>query len=101
VVNQTGILKSSCISLHTDTYRAFVGEKEVNLTPTEFNLLACLLKNTGITLSRAILLERCGMNPIEGNVRTVDTHIHLLRSKLGKAGYLIRTVRGVGYRLEK
>ena len=101
MVNPTNVLKNSRISLHPDTHQAFVGEREINLTITEFNLLACLLKNAGTTLSRDTIFEHCGMtNPISGTVRTVDTHIHLLRSKLGKAGYLIRTVRGVGYRME-
>ncbi len=100
VVNQTGILKSSCISLHTDTYQAFVGEKKVNLTITEFKLLACFLKNAGTTLSRAALLNTVWGQSYQGMAHTVDTNIWRLRNKLGKAGYLIRTVRGVGYRLE-
>ncbi len=89
------------ISLDTDARQAFVGKKRVNLTITEFNLLACLLKNAGKTLSRAALFEHCGMtNPISGTERTVDAHIYRLRSKLGMARYAIRTVRGVGYRME-
>ena len=101
MVNPPDILKNSRISLHPDTCQAFVDKEEVNLTITEFNLLACLLKNAGTTLSRDTIFEHCGMtNPISGTVRTVDTHIHLLRSKLGEGGYLIKTVRGVGYRLE-
>ena len=102
VVNPTDILKSSRISLHTDTCQAFVGKKKVNLTITEFNLLACFLKNGGTTLSRAVLLSTVWDQSYQGTAHTVDTHIHRLRSKLGKAGYLIQTVRGVGYRwLEK
>ncbi len=100
VVDLTDILKSSRISLDMDTYQAFVGEKEVHLTITEFNLLACFLKNAGTTLSRAVLLSTVWDESYQGMAHTVDTHIYRLRSKLGKAGYLIRTVRGVGYRLE-
>jgi len=100
VVNSTDILRSSHVSLHTDTCQAFVGKKEVNLTTTEFNLLACFLKNRGTTLSRDALLSTVWDQSYQGTAHTVDTHIQRLRSKLGKAGYLIRTVRGVGYRLE-
>jgi DNA-binding response OmpR family regulator len=57
VVNPTDILKNSRLSLHTDTCQAFVGKKKVNLTITEFNLLACFLKNAGKTLSRDDLLD--------------------------------------------
>ena len=101
VVNPTDILKKSGISLNTATCRAFVGEKEVNLTVTEFNLLACFLENAGKTLRRADLLSTVWDQSYQGTTHTVDTHIQRLRSKLGKAAYLIRTVRGVGYRLEK
>ncbi len=100
MVNLTDILKSSRISLHTDTPQAFVGEKKVDLTKTEFNLLACLLKSGGASLSRDVLLSIVWGESYLGTERTVDTHIHRLRSKLGKAGNLIRAVRGVGDRLE-
>ena len=100
VVNPTDILKNSRISLHMDTCQAFVGKKEVNLTTTEFNLLACFLKNGGTALSREVLLSTVWDQSYQGTERTVDTHIQRLRSKLGTARYLIRTVRGVGYRLE-
>ncbi len=95
------ILKNSRISLHMDTCQAFVGKKRVNkLTITEFNLLACFLKNAGTTLSRTDLLSAVWGESYQGTERTVDTHIQRLRSKLGMAGYAIRTVRGVGYRME-
>ncbi len=100
VVNPIDILKSSRILLHTDTCQAFVGKKMVDLTITEFNLLACFLKSGGTTLSRATLLTTVWDQSYSGTFRTVDTHIQRLRRKLGKAGYLIRTVRGVGYRME-
>ncbi len=100
-VNPTDILKNSRISLYTDTCRAFVGEEEVNLTITEFKLLACLLKNKGTTLSRDDLLSAVWGESYQGTERTVDTHVQRLRSKLAMGGYLIRTVRGSGYRLEQ
>ena len=100
MVNPIEILKSSRISLHTDTCQAFVGKKKVDLTITEFNLLACFLKSGGTTLSRAALLSTVWDQSYRGTSRTVDTHIQRLRSKLGKAAYLIRTVRGIGYRME-
>ena len=93
-------LKSSRISLDTDTFQVFVGEKEVNLTITELKLLDYLLKNSGTTLSRDDIFEDLWDQSYPATVRTVDTHIQRLRRKLGMAGYLIRTVRGVGYRLE-
>ena len=99
VVNPTDVLKNSRISVDPDTYQAFVGKKEVHLTTTEFRLLTCLLNNTGKTLSRDDLLSTVWGQSYRGTERTVDTHIQRLRSKLGKAWYLIRTVRGVGYRM--
>ncbi len=100
VVNPTDVLKNSRISLDPDTCQAFVGKKEVHLTTTEFKLLACLLNNTGKTLSRDDLLSTVWGQSYRGTEHTVDTHIHRLRSKLGTAWYFIRTVRGVGYRME-
>jgi len=101
LVNPKDTLKIPRISIDMDTYQAFVGKKRVvNLTITEFNLLVCFLKNTGKTLSRDDLLSTVWGQSYQGTEHTVATHIQRLRSKLGKAAYLIRTVRGVGYRLE-
>ena len=94
------VLKRAPIFLHTETCQAFVGRRRINLTTTEFNLLACFLRNGGTTLSRAMLLTTAWDESYRGTSRTVDTHIQRLRRKLGRAGYFIRTVRGVGYRLE-
>ena len=80
--------------------QAFVGRKKINLTSTEFNLLAVFLKNRGKTVSRDELLSSVWGDSYRGTSRTVDTHIQRLRSKLGTAGRLIRTVRTIGYRLE-
>ena len=101
MVNPTNVLKNSRISLHPDTCQAFVDKKEVNLTITEFNLLACFLKSGGKTLSRDDLLSAVWGESYQGTERTVDTHIQRLRSKLGNGGFTILTVRGVGYRMEK
>ena len=76
-----------------------VENKEVILTLKEFELLEKLLKNSGIVLRRDRLLEEIWGYDYAGETRTVDVHIRTLRQKLGKAGDLIETVRGVGYRI--
>ena len=101
VVNPKDILESSRISLHTDTCKAFVGKKKVDLTITEFNLLACFLKNGGTTLSRSALLSTVWDQSYSGTSRTVDTHIQRLRSKLGQGRVPHPNSRGVGYRMGK
>ena len=65
----------------------------------EFALLEFLIKNKGLAFSRDKLLEEVWGYDFEGETRTVDVHIRTLRHKLGQAGELIETVRGVGYRL--
>ncbi|MDR2420879.1 MAG: response regulator transcription factor [Oscillospiraceae bacterium] len=75
-----------------------VNGKEVSLTLKEFGLLAFMLKNSGIVMSRDKLLSAVWGYNYEGETRTVDTHILTLRGKLGECGQVIRTVRGVGYK---
>jgi DNA-binding response OmpR family regulator len=78
--------------------RVWSREDEVHLTPTEFDLLACLAARPGTVLSReSLLAEVWGWADASGT-RTVDSHVKSLRRKLG-AG-LLRTVHGVGYALE-
>ena len=75
------------------------GGKEVQLTLKEFDLLCYLLLNKGIVLSRDQIMQSVWECPFEMESRTIDMHIMSLRQKLGEEGSLIRTVRGVGYRL--
>jgi two-component system alkaline phosphatase synthesis response regulator PhoP len=72
---------------------------EVSLTRKEFDLLAFLLKNAGIVLTRDRILSAVWEYDFEGETRTVDTHILTLRGKLGPCGALIQTVRGFGYKI--
>ncbi|WP_307797223.1 response regulator transcription factor [Actinomadura barringtoniae] len=72
--------------------------KEVHLTPTEFDLLGCLVRSPGTVLTRAVLLEQVWDWVDASGTRVVDSHVKALRRKLGPG--LIRTVHGVGYSIE-
>ena len=76
-----------------------VDGEPVILTYKEFELLCYLLENRGVVLSRDQILTKIWDYNDSGETRTVDVHIRTLRQKLGDAGALIETVRGVGYRL--
>ena len=73
----------------------------VSLTLKEFELLRRMMKNLGIVLTRDQLLEDIWGYDFDGETRTVDVHVRTLRQKLGKAGELIETVRGVGYKMRE
>ena len=80
--------------------RVWLGEDEVRLTPTEFDLLSCLAAAKGQVLSRERLLaEVWGWDGGAGATRTVDSHVKALRAKIGAER--VRTVHGVGYSLEE
>ena len=76
-----------------------VDGEPVILTYKEFELLCYLLENRGVVLSRDQILTKIWDYNYSGETRTVDVHIRTMRQKLGDAGALIETVRGVGYRL--
>lgn len=82
-----------------DGYHVTVGEKEIELTHKEFELLQTLLENKGMVLTRQMLLDRLWGTDYYGDERIVDTHVKNLRKKLD-ADY-ITTIRGVGYRIDK
>lgn len=79
-----------------------VNEKEVALTPKEFDLLFFLAKNKGKVFSREKLLKEVWGYDFYGSLRTIDTHIKQLREKLGrsKAASYISTIWGIGYKFE-
>lgn len=76
-----------------------VNGEEIALTYKEFMLLRLLAENQGIVMAREVLLDKIWGLGSERENRTLDVHIRTLRSKLGTAGQLIQTVRGIGYRL--
>ena len=79
---------------------ARAGNRPVELTAKEFDLLAFLIRNRGIVFSRDRLLERVWgyVQPVDS--RTVDSHVRSLRAKLGDAAGIVKTLRGVGYKAE-
>lgn len=78
----------------------FVNEREVSLTPKEYSLLLCLMRNRNTVLSREQLLVKCWGYDYEGESRAVDTHIRRLRDKLGESAEMIKTIFKSGYKLE-
>ena len=78
--------------------RVWLGNDEVRLTPTEFDLLACLAAAPGKVLTREKLMADVWGWPGASGTRTVDSHVKALRSKIGSER--VRTVHGVGYALE-
>lgn len=92
-------LSAGRLTMYVDRHSVLADGKEVTLTLKEFELLKYLLENTGIVLTRDKILEKVWGYEYEGETRTVDVHIRTLRQKLGEAGSVIETVRGVGYRI--
>ncbi|MDW8212882.1 MAG: response regulator transcription factor [Roseiflexaceae bacterium] len=97
------VLDAGSIRVDTGSRRAWRDDVELNLSQKEFDLLACLMRNRGMALSRDMLLERVWGYDFLGDSRTVDVHIRWLREKVepdpSKPIY-IHTVRGIGYRFE-
>jgi two-component system phosphate regulon response regulator PhoB/two-component system alkaline phosphatase synthesis response regulator PhoP len=88
------------IVIDTDKYEVWIHGKKINLTPTEFKLLAFLATNRGRVQTREQILDHLWGNEKAVIDRTVDVHIRNIREKMGKAASLIKNVRGVGYRIE-
>lgn len=92
------------ITLNEDTHVAQGDKGAIDLTPREFELLACLMRNAGKVVSREDLLHDAWNWEFITETKTVDTHIKRLRDKIESAGYdpkLVETVRGYGYRFKK
>lgn len=78
----------------------FIDDKRVEMSPKEYDLFFYMLENKNIALSREKLISDVWGYDFFGDVRTLDTHIKLLRKSLGRYASLIVTLRGVGYRFE-
>ncbi len=88
------------LEIDRPAHRVYVDGKEVILNNKEYHLLDYLIHNQGIVLSREKILDRIWGYDYEGDIRTIDTHVKMLRAALGEAGNYIKTVRGTGYSFE-
>jgi two-component system phosphate regulon response regulator PhoB len=87
------------LTIDGDTHRVSLDDREVPVSLLEMQLLLHLAQAEGTVCSRRDLLTHVWKYSPGVTSRTVDTHVKRLRDKLGSAGHLIRTIRGVGYRL--
>ena len=97
---EDGALACGAIRLQPGPMLCSVGGAPVKLSPREYQLLLCLLRNRGKVLSREQLLTRVWGWDFEGEDRAVDVQIKNLRAALGSAGKQIKTVFKAGYKLE-
>ncbi len=98
-----GELSAQDVRLEVDAHRAFQGDRELQLTAKEFELLKVLVRDAGSVVSREILMREVWAADPTGSTKTLDMHVSWLRRKLGDdAGSprYISTVRGMGFRFE-
>ena len=93
-------IELSGIVLDKSAHQVTVDGEPVELSFKEFELLTYFMENNGIALSREKILNHVWNYDYFGDARTIDTHVKKLRSKLGSKGELIKTIWGMGYKLE-
>lgn len=97
---KNAILRVGELTLDTAAHLVQADGERVELTLKEYELLRNFMENPGKAFTRDQLLSMIWGMDYDGETRTVDVHIRTLRSKLGKCGDYIETVRGIGYRME-
>jgi len=93
------ILQAGKIQVDIPRHQVTVSKRGVELSPMEFKLLTILIQRKGRVQSRENLLHDVWDISSDVTTRTVDTHIKMLRQKLGRAGKMVQTVRGLGYKV--
>ena len=94
------ILEAGAIRISRAAYEVTIDGEPVKLSYKEFELLTYFVENQGLALPREKILNNVWNYDYFGDARTIDTHVKKLRSKLGKYGEYITTVRGLGYKFE-
>ena len=92
-------LTAGDIKMDLDEHTVAVGGQRIALTYKEFELLCLLAENQGLVLTRGTLMDKIWGLDCDRENRTLDVHIRTLRVKLGEAGSVIETIRGVGYKI--
>ena len=94
------VLEVGGIELNKGAHQVRIVGKDVELSYKEFELLEYFMENQGLALSREKILNNVWNYDYFGDARTIDTHVKKLRNKLGEKGELIKTVWGLGYKME-
>lgn len=97
---ETDGYRVGCLYVSPERHIVQVDGENVILTRKEFEMLLLLLRHENMVLTREQFLDQVWGYEFDGENRTVDVHIRTLRQKLGEAGAYIRTIRGIGYKLE-
>ena len=88
------------IAIDKAAHQVLIDGQPVDLSYKEFELLTYFVENKGIALSREKILNNVWNYDYFGDARTIDTHVKKLRSKMGEKGEMIKTIWGMGYKLE-
>ena len=99
--SEEGNISFKDLLIDNSKHKVFLSDKEISLTAKEYTLLKYLLTKADKVQTRDILLDKVWGYDNSVTTRTVDTHVKRLRSKLGKYGKNIETIRGVGYIFNK
>ena len=94
------MLEAGGITVDKAAHQVKIDGKEIDLSFKEFELMAYFVENQGIALSREKILNNVWNYDYFGDARTIDTHVKKLRSKMGEKGNYIKTIWGMGYKLE-
>ncbi len=100
-LGQDKILICGDLEVDKAAHRVRIKGQEVELSYKEFELLSYFMENQGIALSREQILNQVWNYDYFGDARTIDTHVKKLRNKLGESGNMIKTIWGMGYKLEE
>ena len=98
--DRSEVLEYGGISIDKAAHVVTIDGASIDLSFKEFELLTYFMENKGIALSREKILNSVWNYDYFGDARTIDTHVKKLRSKMGNKGDLIKTVWGMGYKLE-
>ena len=99
--SKSEILVCGDISIDKVAHQVLIDGREIELSYKEFELLTYFVENKGIALSREKILNSVWNYDYFGDARTIDTHVKKLRSKMGEKGDMIKTIWGMGYKLEE
>lgn len=88
------------ITVDKNAHQVLIDDQPVDLSYKEFELLTYFVENKGLALSREKILNNVWNYDYFGDARTIDTHVKKLRSKMGEKGDMIKTIWGMGYKLE-